>query len=172
MINRFWFSTRNFTTATFMHESKEDQQLNNVLSLTTTTVNFSTIFWVLTSLIFRCLPIAFINHFTTGAKSPVVLELPHQWLWEIIDEFVYQFQSFALFRCSLHKKSGTLHLMLHLFFSHFFFFFTAEELEFIRINPTLWNIHSVLNVLYSLVDKSNINQQLEVRSRESLLVVI
>jgi translation initiation factor 3 subunit L len=36
----------------------------------------------------------------------------------------------------------------------------------------LWNIHSVLNVLYSLVDKSNINQQLEVRSRESLLVVI
>ena len=41
-----------------------------------------------------------------GAKSPVVLELPHQWLWEIIDEFVYQFQSFALFRCSLHKKSG------------------------------------------------------------------
>lgn len=43
-----------------------------------------------------------------GAKSPVVLELPHQWLWEIIDEFVYQFQSFALFRCSLHKKSGKL----------------------------------------------------------------
>lgn len=43
-----------------------------------------------------------------GAKSPVVLELPHQWLWEIIDEFVYQFQSFALFRCSLHKKSGMI----------------------------------------------------------------
>nr|SVE73555.1 EOG090X0665 [Daphnia atkinsoni] len=81
------------------------------------------------------------NHILS-AKSPVVLELPHQWLWEIIDEFVYQFQSFALFRCSLHKKS-------------------AEELEFIRVNPTLWNIHSVLNVLYSLVDKSNINQQLE-----------
>ena len=80
---------------------------------------------------------------SSGAKSPVTLELPHQWLWEIIDEFVYQFQSFALFRCSLHKKS-------------------AEELDFIRQNPTLWNIHSVLNVLYSLVDKSNINQQLEV----------
>jgi len=40
--------------------------------------------------------------------------------------------------------------------------FSAEELEFIRQNPTVWNIHSVLNVLYSLVDKSNINQQLEV----------
>jgi len=81
------------------------------------------------------------NHILS-AKSPVAMELPHQWLWEIIDEFVYQFQSFALFRCSLHKKS-------------------AEELDFIRQNPTLWNIHSVLNVLYSLVDKSNINAQLE-----------
>jgi len=58
--------------------------------------------------------------------------------------------------------------MLHLFISYHLYF-TAEELEFIRINPTLWNIHSVLNVLYSLVDKSNINQQLEVSIREQLL---
>ena len=28
----------------------------------------------------------------------------------------------------------------------------------------VWNVHSVLNVLHSLVDKSNINKQLEVRS--------
>ena len=26
----------------------------------------------------------------------------------------------------------------------------------------VWNVHSVLNVLHSLVDKSNINKQLEV----------
>jgi translation initiation factor 3 subunit L len=26
----------------------------------------------------------------------------------------------------------------------------------------VWNVHSVLNVLHSLVDKSNINRQLEV----------
>jgi len=44
-----------------------------------------------------------------------------------------------------------------------YFFYVAEELDFIRQNPTLWNIHSVLNVLYSLVDKSNINAQLEVK---------
>lgn len=44
-----------------------------------------------------------------------------------------------------------------------YLYFPAEELEFIRQNPTVWNIHSVLNVLYSLVDKSNINQQLEAR---------
>ena len=29
-----------------------------------------------------------------GAETPVVLELPNQWLWEIIDEFIYQFQNF------------------------------------------------------------------------------
>lgn len=55
-------------------------------------------------------------------------------------------------------------LFLTLFYFFSIFCFAAEELEFIRINPTLWNIHSVLNVLYSLVDKSNINQQLEVRT--------
>jgi len=32
----------------------------------------------------------------------------------------------------------------------------------LRLNPTVWNVHSVLNVLHSLVDKSNINRQLEV----------
>lgn len=34
----------------------------------------------------------------------------------------------------------------------------------LRENPKIWNVHSVLNVLHSLVDKSNINQQLEVYS--------
>jgi hypothetical protein len=26
----------------------------------------------------------------TGADKPVALELPNQWLWDIIDEFIYQ----------------------------------------------------------------------------------
>lgn len=34
----------------------------------------------------------------------------------------------------------------------------------LRDNPKIWNVHSVLNVLHSLVEKSNINQQLEVYS--------
>lgn len=36
-----------------------------------------------------------------------------------------------------------------------------QELECIRENPKMWNIHSVLNVLHSLIDKSNINAQLK-----------
>jgi translation initiation factor 3 subunit L len=71
------------------------------------------------------------------------LELPNQWLWDIIDEFIYQFQSFSQYRCKLIKKRD-------------------DETDYIRSNPKVWNVHSVLNVLHSLVDKSNINRQLEV----------
>lgn len=82
------------------------------------------------------------NHIL-NADQPVQLELPNQWLWEIIDEFIYQFQNFSHYRSMLSKK-------------------TPDELEQLRNNPKVWNVHSVLNVLHSLVDKSNINRQLEV----------
>merc|ERR1712025_334831 len=78
-----------------------------------------------------------------SADSPVQLELPNQWLWEIIDEFIYQFQSFSQFRSKILKKSD-------------------DEIDNLKRNPKGWNVHSVLNVLHSLVDKSNINKQLEV----------
>ena len=32
----------------------------------------------------------------------------------------------------------------------------------LKESPKIWNVHSVLNVLHCLVDKSNINRQLEV----------
>lgn len=82
-------------------------------------------------------------NYILSAEGPAPLELPNQWLWDIIDEFIYQFQSFSQYRCKLNKK-------------------TEEEIESLRRNPKVWNVHSVLNVLHSLVDKSNINKQLEV----------
>ncbi|GFY54427.1 eukaryotic translation initiation factor 3 subunit L [Trichonephila inaurata madagascariensis] len=78
-----------------------------------------------------------------SASEPVRLELPNQWLWEIIDEFIYQFQNFSHYQSMLNKR-------------------TAEEIDQLRQHPKVWNVHSVLNVLHSLVDKSNINRQLEV----------
>ena len=42
--------------------------------------------------------------FFIDAESPVDLELPNQWLWNIIDEFIYQFQAFSQFRSKLSKK--------------------------------------------------------------------
>ncbi|XP_074647288.1 eukaryotic translation initiation factor 3 subunit L-like [Tubulanus polymorphus] len=82
-------------------------------------------------------------NYILNAEGPVPLELPNQWLWDIIDEFIYQFQSFSLYRSKTNKK-------------------TEDEIENLKRNPKIWNVHSVLNVLHSLVDKSNINRQLEI----------
>lgn len=82
-------------------------------------------------------------NYILSAENPVPLELPDQWLWELVDEFVYQFQSFAQYRARLQKK-------------------TAEELETLNTNNKVWNVLCILNVLHSLVDKSNIKRQLEV----------
>lgn len=82
-------------------------------------------------------------NYILSAENPVPLELPDQWLWELVDEFVYQFQSFAQYRARLQKK-------------------TPEELEALNTNNKVWNVLCILNVLHSLVDKSNIKRQLEV----------
>ncbi|KAG5870721.1 hypothetical protein JTB14_017054 [Gonioctena quinquepunctata] len=82
-------------------------------------------------------------NYILSAEEPVPLELPDLWLWELIDEFVYQFQSFAQYRARLQNKK-------------------PAELETLNTNNKVWNVLCVLNVLHSLVDKSNIKQQLEV----------
>jgi len=82
-------------------------------------------------------------NYILNADQPVPLELPDQWLWELVDEFVYQFQSFAQFRARVQKK-------------------TPEELEKLHSQNKVWNVLCVLNVLHSLVDKSKIKRQLEV----------
>jgi len=75
-------------------------------------------------------------------EGPVKLQLPNQWLYDIIDEFIYQFQTYTQHKYKLSKK-------------------TNDELDVLRNHPKIWNIHSVLNVLHSLVEKSNINEQLK-----------
>lgn len=79
-----------------------------------------------------------------SATSPVGLELPDIWLWELVDEFVYQFQNFAQYRARLTDKSPN----------------DLDDLS--TKHSKVWNILCILNVLHSLVDKSNIKQQLQV----------
>eukprot|EP01135_Chromosphaera_perkinsii_P009691 Nk52_evm17s1837 gene=Nk52_evmTU17s1837 len=81
-------------------------------------------------------------NYILNAQQPVSLDLPNQWLWDITDEFIYQFQSFCQFRSKLKSKS-------------------EEELKMLKENPQVWNVHSVLNVLHSLVEKSRVNEQLD-----------
>jgi translation initiation factor 3 subunit L len=47
------------------------------------------------------------DHYIPWADSdgPVPLDLPEQWLWDIIDEFIYQFQSFCVWRSKVKSKS-------------------------------------------------------------------
>lgn len=79
-----------------------------------------------------------------SATSPVTLELPDVWLWELVDEFVYQFQNFAQYRARLtDKKDEEMHALLNK-------------------HNKVWNILCILNVLHSLVEMSNIKKQLEV----------
>lgn len=80
----------------------------------------------------------------TASREPIELTLTNQWLWEIIDEFVYQFQSFSQFRRSPKLNS--------------------DELAYIKDHNYIWSVLSVLNVLHALIEKSNINQQLKVNS--------
>eukprot|EP01137_Pigoraptor_chileana_P021572 Opistho-2@85479 len=75
-------------------------------------------------------------------RGPVALELPNQWLWDIIDEFIYQFQSWCMYRSKLKNKS-------------------EDEMRFLKENKVIWDVHSVLNILHSLVNTSKINEQLE-----------
>ncbi|KAJ8979125.1 hypothetical protein NQ317_017968 [Molorchus minor] len=67
-------------------------------------------------------------NYILSAEEPVPLELPDVWLWELIDEFVYQFQSFAQYRARLQKK-------------------TPQELETLNSNNKVGDVLCVLNVL-------------------------
>lgn len=81
-------------------------------------------------------------------KKPLNLELPDIWMWELVDEFVYQFQNYTQYRARLTDKS-------------------EEEMEKLLEpnNTRVWNILCLLNVLHSLVEMSNIKQQLEALSK-------
>lgn len=69
------------------------------------------------------------------------MQLPNGWLWGMVDEFVYQFQSFQQYRGKLSQKS-------------------AEELAQLRECGQVWDIGTVLNYLQAFVDKSGIVAEL------------
>ena len=67
-------------------------------------------------------------------------ELPVNWLWDVVEEFIYHFESFHLFRA----RSGSGKL-------------SAEEQQAIHDNPDVWNGHTVLRYLHAMVRKANID---------------
>ncbi|KAG8927777.1 hypothetical protein FRC03_011644 [Tulasnella sp. 419] len=85
-------------------------------------------------------------NYLLNSEGPVALALPDIWLWDIIDEFIYQFQSFCVWRTKVQLK-------------------TDEELAMLAEGTQIWSCYSVLNVLYSLISKSKINEYMEAQRR-------
>eukprot|EP00871_Galdieria_phlegrea_P004115 jgi/Galph1/4704/GphlegSOOS_G3358.1 len=67
----------------------------------------------------------------------VDVELPPSWLWDITDEFIYQFETWCLYRSRLKNK-------------------TEEEIAYLQDNDHIWNVNFLLQYLHALVNKSNI----------------
>ncbi|VDC03799.1 unnamed protein product [Peniophora sp. CBMAI 1063] len=82
-------------------------------------------------------------NYLLNSDGPVPLELPEQWLWDIVDEFIYQFQSFCVWRSKVKSKNDEELMILS----------DASQESGLQV----WSAYSVLNVLYSLIQKSRIN---------------
>jgi translation initiation factor 3 subunit L len=78
-------------------------------------------------------------------------------LWDIVDEFIYQFQSYYVWRARVKTKTEEELVML------------ADGSQVKSLKSTMlgnccftraqvWSAYSVLNVLYSLIQKSKINE--------------
>ncbi|KAI9699493.1 MAG: hypothetical protein M1820_007124 [Bogoriella megaspora] len=88
-------------------------------------------------------------HFILNSEGPVDLEVPsYFWAWDVIDEFIYQFNSFCSYRQRVALKNEA-----------------TEEIAILRDNPNTWGCYSVLNVLYSLIQRSQISEQLAAMKR-------
>jgi len=72
----------------------------------------------------------------------------YYWAWDVIDEFIYQFNSFSSYRARI-ARQGT----------------NEEEIQMLRENSNTWGCYSVLNVLYSLIQRSQISEQLNAMKR-------
>ncbi|PPJ54089.1 hypothetical protein CBER1_06320 [Cercospora berteroae] len=88
-------------------------------------------------------------HFILNSEGPVDIEVPsYFWAWDVIDEFIYQFNSFCSSRQRVAFQQNN-----------------EEEISILRENPNTWGCYSVLNVLYSLIQRSQISEQLAARKR-------
>eukprot|EP00047_Mylnosiga_fluctuans_P003318 m.228527 g.228527 ORF g.228527 m.228527 type:complete len:505 (+) comp11755_c0_seq1:41-1555(+) len=79
--------------------------------------------------------------FFLESKEAAKLELPERWLWDMIDEYIYQYQSFTQFRSKLSSR-------------------TDSEKAVLRENTKAWSVLAVLTTLHALIDKSGIKAQL------------
>ena len=69
------------------------------------------------------------------------LDLPVQWLWDMVDEFVYQYSDFARFRSKDLKKRSL----------------SDDDMELLKKSSKVWDTMQVLSTLNRMVADSNVN---------------
>ncbi|KAK9832045.1 hypothetical protein WJX81_001814 [Elliptochloris bilobata] len=79
--------------------------------------------------------------FNVILSSNINMQLPNGWLWDMVDEFVYQFQSWAQFRGKAAARGG-------------------DDLAALKQCERVWSVLSVLNYLRFLADKSGVAAEL------------
>eukprot|EP00873_Tetraselmis_striata_P026748 jgi/Tetstr1/447012/TSEL_034470.t1 len=82
------------------------------------------------------------NLFRVILHGNVNMQLPNEWLWDMIDEFIYQFQAWCQYRLKPSRMP-------------------AQELEALKGCDNVWNVIDVTNYLQALVDKSGIVAELK-----------
>jgi translation initiation factor 3 subunit L len=75
-------------------------------------------------------------------------ELPMQWVWDILDEFIYQYQTFTSFRNKAVKANADASGDV------------KSPIEFIKENPDMWATGKVYRILHSLVESSKVRAYL------------
>eukprot|EP01095_Lingulamoeba_sp_RSL-Kostka_P001472 TRINITY_DN12054_c0_g1_i1.p1 TRINITY_DN12054_c0_g1~~TRINITY_DN12054_c0_g1_i1.p1 ORF type:complete len:520 (-),score=120.21 TRINITY_DN12054_c0_g1_i1:241-1800(-) len=74
--------------------------------------------------------------------EPLENSLPVNWLWGMVDEYIYQFQSFCRYRWANQNRS-------------------QNDLNILSESSHVWNIETVMRYLYRFIEKSDIVQKLE-----------
>jgi|EP00161_Ancyromonas_sigmoides_P008128 translation initiation factor 3 subunit L len=70
-------------------------------------------------------------------QRPMRLDLPNQWLWDIVDELIYQFQSFCQFRAKRKARS-------------------ADDIRVLRENPDVFSAEKLIAMLRKAADRSRV----------------
>jgi len=89
-----------------------------------------------------------IEDLNDDSKDPVELSvaLPPQWLWDVLDEFVYHYQKYCYERSRLIKKHKTDK--------------ASQEIKHFEENPKVWQTTRVLDYLHQLVRYTKIEEYL------------
>merc|ERR1719453_1483301 len=75
---------------------------------------------------------------TVLASIEKTTELPAQWVWDMLDEFIYQFQTFTSNRNKAVKAQ------------------TVEAIAYLKENPEMWSTVTVYSLLHRLVEASKV----------------